>query len=71
MENQFLRQFMNMRANLHKKAEIGGKPAKETKSMANPDGITLAHIVENKPPTKEVIDYFKLRCEQLNEEALK
>jgi len=67
MDNQFLRQFMNMRANLHKKQE---KP-KETKTMSNPDGITLAHIVENKPPAKEVIDYFKMKCEQLNEEALK
>jgi len=67
MDNPFLRQFMKMRENLHKKQE---KP-KETKTMSDPTGITIAHIIENKPPTKEVIDYFKLRCEQLNEEALK
>jgi len=69
--NQFLKSFMNMRQNLHKKTEIIGKSAKETKPMSDPTGVSLAHIVENKPPVKEVIDYFKLRCEQLNEEAAK
>ena len=68
--NQFLRSFMSMRASLHKSGEKGagivGK--KETKEVPNPEGITIAHIVENKPPEKEVVAYFQARCAALNAE---
>jgi hypothetical protein len=63
-QNPFLKSFMNMRKSLH-----ASKPEakKETKAMPDPSGITISYIIENKPPQKEVIDYFKLRCEQLSD----
>ncbi len=69
--NQFLRSFLTMRANLHKTGSgtaTGPSTKKETKAVANPEGITLAHIVENKPPVKDVIAYFQTRCEVLNQD---
>jgi hypothetical protein len=71
MDNPFLRQFMKMRENLHKKEVVAKGVSKETKTMSDPTGVTIAYIIENKPPVKEVIDYFKNRCDQFNEEALK
>jgi hypothetical protein len=57
-----------MRKSLH--AKETGKPEgkKETKTMPDPSGITMAYIVENKPPQKEIIEYFKLRCQQLSDD---
>lgn len=63
--NPFLKSFVNMRKSLH-----ASKPEakKETKAMPDPSGITMAYIIENKPPQKEVIEYFKRKCEQLSED---
>jgi hypothetical protein len=63
-QNPFLKSFLNMRRSLHT-AETNGTKGKQPKQMADPSGITIAHIIENKPPQKEVIDYFKARCEVL------
>jgi hypothetical protein len=63
-QNPFLKQFLNMRKNLHKE-EVNGTKGKQPKQMADPSGITMAHIIENKPSDKEVIEYFKARCEAL------
>lgn len=71
MQNAFLKEFINMRANLHKKEEskiVGMAKKKETKQMSDPTGITFAHLVEKKPHQKEVIEYFKIRAEKLCEE---
>jgi hypothetical protein len=61
-QNPFLKQFVNMRKNLHVKQD----EKKETKAMADPTGVTMSYIIENKPPQKEVIEYFKNRCEVLS-----
>jgi hypothetical protein len=79
-QNPFLKQFINMRRSLHaseapkkgplKESNIIGKPAqKGTPALPDPTGITMAYIIENKPKDKEVIEYFKVRCEQLNEDT--
>jgi len=64
--NPFLKSFLNMRKSLHATPKPEAK--KETKSMPDPSGITIAYIIENKPPQKEVIEYFKRRCEQLSDD---
>ena len=69
-QNPFLKQFLNMRKNLHKE-EVNGathKGQKGKQPMADPSGITMAHIIENKPSDKEVIEYFKARCEALSQD---
>jgi hypothetical protein len=66
-QNPFLKQFLNMRKNLHKE-EVNGTKGKQPKPMADPSGITMAHIIENKPSDKEVIEYFKARCEALSQD---
>jgi peroxiredoxin len=72
MHNAFLKDFMNMRANLHKSESniVGMSSAKkkETRKMPEPEGITFAYLVEKKPHQKEVIEYFKLRAEKLSED---
>jgi hypothetical protein len=62
-QNPFLKSFINMRKSLHTPKP---EAKRETKSMPNPSGITMAYIIENKPPQKEVAEYFKLKCEALN-----
>jgi hypothetical protein len=70
-QNPFLKQFLNMRKNLHTAAAagpqiIGKKKGDATPAVPNPTGVTLAYLIENKPKDKEVIEYFKARCEALN-----
>lgn len=64
-QNPFLKQFINMRKSLHAPKQ---EEKKETKAMADPTGVSMAYIIENKPPQKEVIEYFKKRCEQLSDD---
>lgn len=55
MQNQFVMEFMKMRQNIHKNEEKKGTPLQQEPV----DGITLATIVEEKPPAKDVAEYFK------------
>jgi len=80
-QNPFLKQFLNMRKSLHTApagTQIVGKPSagpqiigkkQITQAVPDPTGVTLAYIIENKPKDKEVIDYFKARCDALNAAA--
>lgn len=73
-QNPFLKQFLNMRKSLHTAAAsgpqiVGKKQNSQTKAVADPTGVTLAYIIENKPKDKEVIEYFKARCDVLNAET--
>lgn len=63
MQNQFVMEFMKMRQNIHKKQE----PVKKgTPQQQEPvDGITLATIIEEKPPAKDVVEYFKRLVERV------
>jgi len=63
-QSPFVMEFMKMRQNLHKKTAPATK-----KTVDQPiDGITLATIVEKKPPIKDVVEYFKRRVESFEED---
>ena len=81
--NGFLKDFMNMRASLHKSApsdpptnkEIRAKKlAQKTNPTADNDtpiNITLARIIEDKPKKKEVEAFFQQECDKLTKEKMK
>jgi len=63
-QSPFVMEFLKMRQNLHKKTEPATK-----KTVSEPiDTITLATIVEKKPPIKDVVEYFKRRVESFEED---
>ena len=67
MENPFLKNFVRMRQNLHKAdAEHSGSKKKVSADVNTPN-ISIATIIEEKPKDKVVIEYFKRRCEELND----
>jgi hypothetical protein len=69
MNNKFLNDFMNMRKQMYQAPAV--IPVKDTKkdsitAIPKPEQeITLAYIIEKKPPNDKVIDYLKLRAEEL------
>ena len=64
MNNQFVMDFLRMREKLHTKQE----PIKKGTPSSIPQGITLATIIEEKPPVKEIVEYFKKRVEALQDD---
>jgi hypothetical protein len=66
MQNAFLRDFMKMRSSLHTVQEKS--KAVPTNRAENLTNITLATIIEKKLPTKDVLEYFRKRTEELEEE---
>jgi hypothetical protein len=83
----FLKDFMEMRRNLHKQTETpqivsavaaNGVPKKTRASKGTADAtredlqaISVATIIEEKPPKKDVMDYFKRECDRLTAEKMK
>lgn len=65
-QNAFLRDFMKMRSSLHTLQEKS--KAVPTNRAENLTNITLATIIEKKLPTKDVLEYFRKRTEELEEE---
>ena len=65
-QNAFLRDFMKMRLSLHTVQEKS--KAVPTNRAENLTNITLATIIEKKLPTKDVLEYFRKRTEELEEE---
>lgn len=65
-QNAFLRDFMKMRSSLHTVQEKS--KAVPTNRAENLTNITLATIIEKKLPTKDVLEYFRKRTEELEEE---
>ena len=67
MENPFLRNFVRMRQSLHKAdVDHSGTKKKVSADVSTPN-ISIATIIEEKPKDKVVIEYFKRRCEELND----
>jgi len=67
MNNPILQDFLRMRAklNMAKKEE---KPVKAVADLPDIDlGAKLTAIIENKPPRKEVEEYFKKKAEYIGE----
>lgn len=80
----FLKDFLAMRQNLHKQATQMaapivanavpiGKKVKSTKEQTMDDmmGGSIARIIEEKPPKKEVMDYFQTQCDKMTKEKMK
>jgi hypothetical protein len=79
----FLKDFMNMRRNLHKeapppqvvsvKADGKKRTAKGTSDHRADEltGITVAKIIEEKPPKEEVKQYFQKECDRMTKEKMK
>ncbi len=69
MNNKFLNDFISMRKQMYQAPAV--IPVKDTKkdsitAIPKPEQeITLAYIIEKKPPNDKVIDYLKLRAEEL------
>jgi hypothetical protein len=58
--------FLKMRARLN--ATKAEKPTKGVKDLPDIDmGVKLTEIIENKPPKKDVEEYFKKKAELLGD----
>ena len=73
MNNRFLNDFLDMRKQMYQAPQpavtpVKGKAVDSLKKAPKPEKeITLAYIIENKPSNDKVIDYLKLRAEELLE----
>lgn len=77
----FLRDFIAMRKNLHKAPEpnapVGSLPRKGAKKGGTTEAtqqelseISVAKIVEEKPPAKELGKYFQSMCDRLTKQKM-
>ena len=68
-DNRFLMHFLEMRSKMGGKEEGGGKGTKSSVAkMAEPELVTMQTIVEEKPPKSKVLEYFKKRIEELEDD---
>ena len=67
MENPFLKNFVRMRQNLQKAEVEHSDSKKKVSADVSTPNISIATIIEEKPKDKVVIEYFKRRCEELND----
>ena len=83
-QNQVLKDFLEMRRSLHKsnpvastavqanKKMTGKKGGKTSDAILNDEfGITVAKIIEEKPPKKVVCEYFQKEADNLTKEKMK
>ena len=79
--NGFLKEFLDIRKNLHKSTPeptVKDKRTKMRNQKTNPTAdnetpieITLARIIEEKPKKKEVEAFFQQECDKLTKEKMK
>ncbi len=80
--NPFLRDFLKMRQAIsvpgpQHKAAGGAEPAKKKKepkplaALAEPEGISIAKIIEDKPKRKVLIEFLQTRANALTKEKMK
>ena len=67
MENNFLKQFLQMRANLSRDEEPRSV-RNGVREMPEPHGITLQTIIEDRPDKKVVLEYFKQRIKEFDDD---
>lgn len=76
-QNQFLRDFIKMRQELKAKEATYAAPSRRNnapspalvgQAVPKPSGMSLATIIEEKPPKSDVIKYLRQRVEQLMDE---
>lgn len=64
-DNRFLMHFLEMRSKMGKEE---GTTKSSVAKMAEPEMITMQTIVEEKPPKAKVLEYFKKRIEEMEED---
>jgi len=69
MQNAFLRDFIKMRQSLHT-TPVGKAPTKPVQVSGQKEltNISLATIIEKKPSSKVVLEYFRKRVDEFPEE---
>lgn len=77
--NDFLNRFIQMRQTIPAKVTPDKKPSKEHKKSEkdlkiiqkekDSSMITLRTILEDTPPWKEVQDFYRVMCDELNNET--
>jgi len=62
--NKFLNDFVKMRSTLHegKKTDIGKKHAQSTSDVSS---LSIATIIEKKPPCKDVLKFFQKKISSI------
>lgn len=78
-KNDFLKQFIEMRKAIAPSGAVAArvdptptsKRAKKTSSVQKITEGGLQHIIENKPPRKEVEEYFQKACDELTADKMK
>lgn len=76
MQNRFLNDFIKMQSKLVHVAEDEKKVKNPKSKHGTADGkpafgdITLATLISEKPPKKEIVEYFRERIEKLIEQDL-
>lgn len=65
--NKFLNDFVKMRANLHedKKVDLNKKHSQPESSPS----LSIATIIEKKPPSKEVLKFFQKKISSIGYES--
>ena len=61
--NKFLNDFVKMRSTLHTEQ----KPTSKKTEQQPVSSISIATIIEKKPPVKDVINFFKTKAEAIKE----
>jgi hypothetical protein len=64
MDNRFLNQFLKSRMTLANNMASESKPSK-SKPVSN--RISVATIIEDKPPKSKVLEYFRNRIEEIED----
>jgi len=71
LQNKFLNDFLQMRRDLHQPTPaitpVKGKVDSLKQAPKPEKEITLAYIIEKKPSNDKVIEYLKMRAEELLE----
>jgi hypothetical protein len=62
--NKFLNDFVKMRQNLHedKKTDLGKK---HTQPVSDASSLSIASIIEKKPPCKDVLKFFQKKISSI------
>jgi hypothetical protein len=64
MDNRFLNNFLKGRQALANDMESASKPKNDTPAKK---GMSIATIIEDKPPKSKVLEYFRKRIEEIED----
>lgn len=67
-DNRFLMHFLEMRSKIGKEEDKGKGTKSSVVKMPEPELVTMQTIIEEKPPKSKVLEYFKKRIEELEDD---